>query len=343
MIGSAKKEYIASAADKRDPITPKDMDAKPHSANGSKHIQPVEVGGGMMYAQRIGYKMLILSYKYLDDAYDSIDANRLAPHIFQHPAIDISKQGTPETVIWVTREDGTLCPFRYDKDEEISAWSRVVTGSAEDSPTHAFISTTVIAGSSEDRVWTVVERLVNGITHYYIERFAYRNYPALSDSLFLDSARTVTTDSTGTLSRLYYLEGHTVTVMLDTEKIGSYTITEGMITGLIADTTYTIGLPYLCRMKTMAFAVPGIVTEGAIKRCVSILLRTVRTRGGRVGAESHGQSNVVDLDIDYSLLAGDTEAFGEGGFDKETRIVLEFNDPYPATVLAIVFDMEIIP
>ena len=341
MIGSAKKEYVASAADRRDPITPKDLEVRPHSTNGSMPIQPVEIDGGMMYAQRLGYKMLILHYEYLSDSYESVDANRLSPHMFKYPATSISKQGTPETVVWVTRADGTLCDFRYDKNEEIAAWSRIVTGEVKDSPTHAFISTAVVAGDTEDRVWCVVQRLVDGQTHYYVERFANRNYIALSDSLYLDCATTVTSDSLGTLSRLYYLEGHTVTLMLDTEKVGSYTISAGQITGLTPDTEYVIGLPYLCRMKTMMFAVPGVVTEGTIKRFLNVLVRTVRTRGGQIGVETHGQANMVDLDIEYSLLATDVEKFGEGGFDRESRIILEFNDPYPATVLALVFEVDI--
>ncbi len=341
MIGSAKKEYVASAADRRDPITPKDLEVRPHSTNGSMPIQPVEIDGGMMYAQRLGYKMLILHYEYLSDSYESVDANRLSPHMFKYPATSISKQGTPETVVWVTRADGTLCDFRYDKNEEIAAWSRIVTGEVKDSPTHAFISTAVVAGDTEDRVWCVVQRLVDGQTHYYVERFANRSYIALSDSLYLDCATTVTSDSLGTLSRLYYLEGHTVTLMLDTEKVGSYTISAGQITGLTPDTEYVIGLPYLCRMKTMMFAVPGVVTEGTIKRFLNVLVRTVRTRGGQIGVETHGQANMVDLDIEYSLLATDVEKFGEGGFDRESRIILEFNDPYPATVLALVFEVDI--
>jgi hypothetical protein len=129
--------------------------------------------------------------------------------------------------------------------------------------------------------------------------------------------------------------------MLNTEKVGDYTITDGQIIGLTADTEYIIGLPYLCRMKTMMFAVPGAVTEGSIKRFLNVLVRTVRTRGGQIGVESHGQANMVDMDIEYSLLATDNEEFGEGGFSKDSRIILEFNDPYPATVLCLVFEVDI--
>jgi len=341
LIGSAKKEYIGSAADRRDPITPTDLDVKPHSANGSLHIQPVEVDGGMMYAQRLGYKMLILYYDYLNDAYESVDANRLSPHMFKYPATGLAKQGTPGTVLWVPRQDGTMCIFRYDKDEEIAAWSRLVTGSSLDEATHAFISTAIVAGTIEDRVWVVVQRVINGVTHYYIERFAYRNYTALSNALYLDAARTFTSNSAGTIERLFYLEGYSVTLMLDTEKVGTYTISNGEITGLTANTTYTLGLPYLSRMRMMMFAVPGVVTEGSIKKYLNVLLRVVKARGGRVGILSHGTTNYVDMNISYSELATDVEKFGEGGFDKDARLIIEFNDPYPATVLCAVFEMDI--
>lgn len=342
LVGSARKEYIVSAIDRKDPITPKDNRVKPHSTNGSMSIQPVEVGGGMLYAQRLGYKMLLLYYQYLDDAYDSSDTTRLAPHMFKYPAVDMAKQGTPETIVWITRTDGTLCPFRYSKDEEIAAWSRCVTGSATDIAAHAFISTAVVAGTTEDRIWTIVEREVDGEFYYYVERFADRNYETLADAMYLDSATTVVSDSQGTINRLYYLEGHTVTVMDGFTHVGEYKISAGMITGLAADTAYLVGLPYLCRMRTMAFAVPGVVTEGSIKRVLNILVRTVRTRDGSAGAESHDQTNTVDLDIEYSLDATDVEVFSESGFTKESRLVLDFSDPYPATVLAIVFEVELL-
>ena len=72
------------------------------------------------------------------------------------------------------------------------------------------------------------------------------------------------------------------------------------------------------------------------------MLRTVRTLGGAAGCESHGQTNLVDMNIEYSLDSADNEVFGEGGYDKEGRLVLTFDNPYPATVLAIVFEVEII-
>jgi hypothetical protein len=130
--------------------------------------------------------------------------------------------------------------------------------------------------------------------------------------------------------------------MLDTEKVGDYLITNGQIIGLEPNTEYTIGLPYITKMRTMAFAVPGAVTEGSIKRILNCLVRSVRTRGGQIGVESHGQLNMIDLDIPYSLQAEDVEKFGEGGFDKAGRVTLLFNDPYPATILCLVFEVEMI-
>jgi hypothetical protein len=286
--------------------------------------------------------MLMLYYQYLDDAYDSSDATRLAPHMFKYPAVDMSKQGTPETIVWCTRTDGTMAIFRYSKDEEIASWARIVTGSPLDIAAHAFISTTVVAGTTEDRVWTIVERIVNGETVYNVERFADRNYATLADAMYLDCSTRVTADSAGALNRLYYLEGHTVTVMDGFTKVGDYTISGGQISdGLTPGKEYLVGLPYICRMRTMAFALPGVVTEGSIKRVLNILIRSVRTRGGWAGAESHGQTNAVDLEIPYSLDAADVEVFSEGGFTKESRLILDFSDPYPATILAVVFEMEI--
>jgi len=295
-----------------------------------------------MYAQRLGYKMLVLHYKYLDDAYDSADATRLASHMFKYLPVDISRQGTPESIIWVSRADGTLCSFRYDRDEEIAAWSRIVTGDVSASPTHAILSSAVVAGTQEDRIWTQVERYVDGEFRYYIERFSNRTFTSLTEGNYLDSIRTRTADSLGRLTRLYGLEGHTTTVMQGATKIGTYTVQDGMITGLTANQTYTVGLPYSAHLKTMQFAVPGAVVEGNIKRITNILIRYVQTEGGQVGAISHGQNNLVDLDASFSLSSDDIEVFSGGGFDKDGRLALYFTEPYPATILAVVFEIEII-
>lgn len=196
MIGTANKEYKVSASNVDDPITPSDIKARPQSSYGSSGIQPVVMNNSIFYFQGQGRKLRAMRFQDTTLKFESDDATLLASHMLEKTPIQCDYQLIPDAILWVLREDGTLCPFSYEPKEEVAAWARIVTGSTLYEPVGKFKTVAVTRGSVEDDIYVGVERIVDGSTVYYIEVFAPRLIDSLGEALVLDCAKEVTQDFT---------------------------------------------------------------------------------------------------------------------------------------------------
>lgn len=195
LVGTSNKEYLVSASNIDNPITPSDAKAKPQSSFGSGHLQPVSLNDGVFYSQRQGRTMRIMRLNEYGDQMKSDNANILSSHIFELEPTTMDTQRTPDPVVWVTRSDGTLCLFTYEPVEEVAAWSRLVTGSTLDSPVDKYTSVAVVSGDIEDSIWVSVQRVINDATVYYIEKFATRYIDQPDQAMMLDCAKVVTSNN----------------------------------------------------------------------------------------------------------------------------------------------------
>lgn len=191
LAGTGNKEYLISASDINDPITPDDVKAVIQSSYGSKNIQPVTLNDYVFYVQRQGKRLLMARLNDYGDRFLSVDAGILSNHLFEMSPVDMAAQRTPEPAFWMTRSDGTLCVFVFNPEEEIAGWCRIVTGSTLDSPVDQYKSVTIVRGSSEDDVWVVVYRTIEGTGYYYIEKFHPRYIYQADEAMMLDSAKIV--------------------------------------------------------------------------------------------------------------------------------------------------------
>lgn len=189
IVGTANKEYLVSAVDVRDPITSTDRKSVIQSTHGSMHIQPVALNDSVFHAQRPGRRIRYMTLNEFGDRLVNTDATLLAQHLFELDPVSFARQRTPEPVLWVVRNDGTLCVFSFNPIEEVAGWSRIVTGSTLDSPVDFYTAVGVISGSVEDDVWTVVNRTINSNRVYYIEKFSTRYIAQLDEALMLDAAK----------------------------------------------------------------------------------------------------------------------------------------------------------
>lgn len=189
IAGTANKEYVISAVDLRDPMTPSDRIATVQSSNGSKHLQPVILRDAVFYAQRQGRRILMMRLNEYGDRFKSVDTTILADHLFKLDPVDMAVQRTPDPMLWVVRADGTMCVFLYNPEEDIQGWCRVVTGSELDEPTDPYVSVAVVRGSEEDSVWVEVNRTIDSTSVYYVEKCAKRYIDQLDEAMMMDSAK----------------------------------------------------------------------------------------------------------------------------------------------------------
>lgn len=189
IVGTASAEFVLSASNPDDPMTPTDKKSRPISNYGSNGLQPVILNNGLFFFQRQGRKLRVMTYAYEIDTFKAEDATLLADHILEVQPTSMAVQMIPDSIIWVTREDGTLCAFCYEPSENIfAAWSRMVTGSTLLTPTDFYESVAVINGDTEDELWQSVKREIDSKDYRYIEYSAPRLIDNIEDSVMVDSA-----------------------------------------------------------------------------------------------------------------------------------------------------------
>jgi len=213
-VGAANKEYRFGASDPDKPVTPSDRKSTPQTSFGSNEIQPVILNNAIFFFQRQGRKLRAMQFDAISENFQADDATLLSNTILESAPTCMAVQRVPDSIIWITRSDGTLLSFTYEPDEEVSGWSRHITGAMTANiiggtvqPTEAFESVAVIHGSIEDEVWVSVKRVVNGNTVRYIEKFSTRIFDQLDEANMLDSALT---EVSGSISGELILASDTV-------------------------------------------------------------------------------------------------------------------------------------
>ncbi len=193
-VGTASKEYVLSASNPDNPITPSDIKAKNQSAYGSNTIQPMILNDAVFFHQRSGKKLRALKFDLNTFSLTAIDVTILNNTILELSATTMAVQKIPDSIVWMTRSDGTLLGFTYEPEEDVLGWSEHITGTTLTTiPIGIFESVARISGSIEDEIWVSVQRVINGSTVRYIERFTTRFADQLDEAVHVDSALLVTT------------------------------------------------------------------------------------------------------------------------------------------------------
>jgi hypothetical protein len=199
IAGTANKEYLIGAANIDNALSPTEPPKdRPKSSLGSGRIQPVLLNDALFFAQGQGRKIRALRVKADLIEAKADDATLLANHMFELDPTQFAVQRIPDSLLWVTRSDGTLCSLAYEPEEEVFGWSRHVTGDMSQNlldglsdPSASFESVAVIKGTQEDNIYVSVKRIVDGSTVRYIERMATRFIDSLDEAVMVDSAKTV--------------------------------------------------------------------------------------------------------------------------------------------------------
>jgi hypothetical protein len=134
--------------------------------HGSMLMQPIRAGKSIIFCNRQERKFYDLSYKWEDDAFSADEISILAGHLFEtYQVKQFAYQQTPDSIIWVVRDDGALLGLTYQRQHGVVGWHRHTSPASG-----KFKTVTVIPGTSEDEVWVGIERQINGSTKVYIEQ-----------------------------------------------------------------------------------------------------------------------------------------------------------------------------
>lgn len=146
-------------------ITPGAVNPSQLSGNGAAaYPSPLLVNTSALYVQERGGVV-----RDLLGGEEGADLTVTAAHlVVGHTIMEWAYQQTPDSVVWAVRDDGVLLSLTYQRESGVLAWARHVTDGT-------FESVAVVPESTEDALYAIVNRTINGGTVRYLERLALRS------------------------------------------------------------------------------------------------------------------------------------------------------------------------
>lgn len=369
VVGTASAEVSIRSSSFDEPLTPTAFTARNASTVGSAPVQAIAVDSTGIFVQRNKSKIFEIVYDVEINDYSSREVTRLNPDIAKPGVLQIAVQRQPDTRVYFVKEDGTLVMLVYDRADAVSGLCRMETDGE-------FESIAILPTGDEDDVYFVVKRTIDNVTKRYIEKFASTaELQGGEESWLVDSAVRFTSGSpTTTVTGLTHLIGKQVAIYyqrfggFDDESFQTdafqvtdenaaeprtvYTVNaSGEIELDFAASDIIVGLPYKARFKSVKLAY-GSQAGTALtqkKRVDHLALIGVNTApdGLRIGRNFDHMTKLSSvykgkvLEPYFIVPEWDYDATAFGGkFDTDSRVCIEANSPYPATISGMVIHMQ---
>lgn len=183
VILTSGAEFVVFGEGENNVLTPT-LIAKPQTYRGSAQVAPIVIGDMALYLQEKGSVVRDLGYRYENDAYSGDDLTVLSTHLFEGKSItDWAYTQVPWSVVWCVRSDGVLLGLTYFREQQVVGWHRHDTDGT-------FESVCSVSEGSEDALYAVVKRTINGTSKRYVERLHSRTFSKVEDGFFVDSGLT---------------------------------------------------------------------------------------------------------------------------------------------------------
>ena len=184
-----------------DEITPTTISVRPQSYIGASNVQPVIINNALVYCSARGGHVRELGYNWQANGFITNDMSIRSAHLFDNYEItDMAFSKAPIQMVWFVSTSGLLLGLTYTPEQQIGAWHKHDTDGV-------FESCTTVAEGSEDRLYVIVKRTIDGQTKRYVERMASRQFDSIDDAFFVDSGATY--DGTNTTATTITVSGGT--------------------------------------------------------------------------------------------------------------------------------------
>ena len=344
IVLTAGNEWTVSGSDT---VTPSKAVPKMQTTRGCSTVEPLMIGGRIVFVQGRGSTVRDMAYSYETDSYGGNDLTLLAKHIIENVQIvDSAYKQEPDSTIYFVRSDGSMACLSYIMEQKVYAWSTIETqGKIE--------AVAAVQEGDEDIIYLVVKREINGVTVRNIEYLAKN--PAKSnnpdDYIMLDNAieySTAEKSSGETEIDAAELAGEKVTVIGDGRMYSGLTVSQdGTVTLPAAVQHAFIGLPYrsIVELPNVEIKTGDGTMQGRKKQISNCILRLSNSLGGMVGPDintmdlmNFDEQNAVS---DIKLFTGDKYmTLPIGGFNNEGRVIIVTDEPYPFNLLAVVREVS---
>ena len=343
IILTAGNEWIISGGDV---LTPSNINAKMQTTRGCNDVEPIAVGGRIVFVQGRGSTVRDMGYSFETDSYGGNDLTLLAKHIIHGiQIVDSAYKQEPDSTIYMVRSDGTMACLAYIFDQKVYAWSTIETeGEIE--------AVSVIQEGDEDSVYVLVKRIVGDSVYRNIECFSNNNNTCTDPDCYimLDCAVKISVAERAEKSAFNApaLANMTVAALADDRFFENIIVKSNGDFELPTQAVNVIaGLPY-----TMEIELPNVeiktgdgTMQGRKKQISGCTLRLSNSLGGMIGNDRE----LLDM-IPYdensttyklSLYSGDKEiTLPVGGFNLDGRVTIVSDEPFPFNLLMAVREVS---
>lgn len=351
VVPLAELLLLTSAAEWRvtsvnsDAITPSTTSVKPQSYVGASDVQPAIINNTMIYVAARGGHVREAAYSWQAGGYITGDLSLRAPHLFDGlDVVDMAYAKAPYPMVFAVSSSGDLLASTYVPEQQVGAWHW------HDTYGGAFESCAVVAEGSEDALYVIVRRTIDGATVRYVERLHARAFTGLSDCWFVDCGGQYSGAATNTVTGADWLEGCTVSILADGAVIEPQVVTSGAFSlpDDIEAETITFGLPITADIETLPIAVQvdNAFGQGRYKNVNKAVLRVYQSSGILVGPNAAQLTRVKARTSEPygtppALRTGEidcmtTPAWADGG-----QVFVRQTDPLPLTVVSITAEVSL--
>lgn len=345
-------------------ITPTEVDITPEGYRGTGRARPALIDDVTFYSTAKGNSIRTLGYSFEAEGWKGNDITVFAPHLFRgYTTVEMAWSEHPTSTLWVLRSDGKLCALTWLQEQEIWGWTLCETDGVVE-------SICVVTENLEDILYAVIRRTIDGQELRYIERLTSPylrqdgdNGDSVFEATYLDCHRTYTGEPVASIGGLGYLEGRTVTALVNGAVVKNLVVEDGVITlpggaptgeEMIA----TVGIPYESWVQTLS----PVVTlnqvgssKGLAVSLPDVMVDLIDTRGielaagKRIGARTTpSAANVAEgeffepnprtdepMGSPPYLMNGEVEVPLGAGNWKDGTVVIRQRNPLPMHVTGI--------
>ncbi|MBP6563991.1 MAG: hypothetical protein KA200_00100 [Burkholderiales bacterium] len=325
-----------------DAITPTSVNVKTESYIGASNVQPVVVNTNIVYAAARGGHIREIGFSERAGGQATGDLSLRATHLFDTLSIrDIAYAKAPYPIVWAVSSNGYLLGLTYVPEQDVGAWHRHDTDGQ-------FESVCCVAEGSEDALYVVVSRTIDGSPVRYIERMASRQIGEQEDCFFVDSGLTYDSTPATTISGLDHLEGKTVAILADGAVMEQQEVSGGEITLEEEASVVHIGLPYVASIKTLPLSmqVDAALGQGRMKNINGVYVRCYLS-----GAFKAGPSDAALLEAKWRttepygsppmLRSDEVDLRTRGQWTAEGQVTIQQSNPLPLTIVSMVLDVTL--
>ena len=308
------------------PITPSNISVTPQAYNGCSDVPPLVINYDILYVQAKGSKVRDLAYNFYVNLYTGSDISVLSTHLFfGYQILQWAWAEEPHKIVWAVRNDGQLLSLTYLKEQDVMAWAHHDTQGL-------FQSICTVPEGTEDAIYVVVARQINGQNVQYVERLHTRNFNGdVRQAFFVDAgvsyaqtypAATMTPaalNGTGNLTSGYVANGgsgYTAPVLSISDPTGQgasghVQMSGGVITGVVIDLAgfgYTAPVLSIVDPTGVGAAVYGIVTNSVLFTTDNAVMtgtvgQILQVNGGTATITSVNSANSVYANVTVPLTS----------------------------------------